>query len=178
MNRIITEFVAFALTASMLTSVYADNIFSRGETVNFPDEPVTFSAKEVSETNAMVIGDYEVSVSEYLLNYLTAYNSYMTYNESAKNEIDPLKPFDEQKSFIKGDFVQGFTATAHDVFSNAAIEMLTQTAAFLPQAKADGLELNSEYRKKINDYLQAVSDAAKKEDKTMQTYIESMYGPL
>lgn len=132
-----------------------------------------FSACASSPKTVMYVGDSAISFEEYNYTYNSqiqdfyhAYSSYLSYFG-----LDPDKPLEEQPcSFTE----EG--GTWADYFMDQTETILTQVYSFYNEARAKDVGLNEEYTEQLDAYMLSVSEAAKKQNVTVASYLADNFG--
>lgn len=130
-------------------------------------------AKEVDRKNSAIYTDnFEIttSVLTYYFNaqYLTFLNTYGNNLESLG--LDTTKPLAEQDCTIAGG------TNWYDYFMDIAKERLTQCLVVSEQAKLDGVKLNKESKKEVENVKKTILADAKDKGFSTEDYITKNFG--
>ena len=163
---VIVIFVALAIylnTGSLyrsLTGLTVTNEEVTAGDITLPAGERTFS---VAEVNYVYNTQY--------VNFMNTYGSYLSSIISSTEPLDEQQCPDEMKPDGKEDY------TWDDYFKDTAEAQLEQLAAFEAYAKVEGITLNDDDQKQIDDAIASISDAAKQNNyASASKFLRANYG--
>lgn len=168
---------AVAAVMAMSVTMSGCNVFQGNENSQSSDKESTAETtsdvkSKFGDNTAVKSQSYNISlpVMMYLFNYnyqsyISYYGNYMTYYG-----------FDSSKSLKEQYHNEESSETWYDYFLDMTKQYIKQTLVMAEAAKADGVELDDDDKKTVDETLKSLESTASANSKTTEEYIAEYYG--